>query len=335
MTVRTPNVCSSAINAAESGRGGSLRAMIPGKFQRRWWTHRDGQNAEALCLKFARRLGCIGSRLRKAGNCGKGPLDCAYARAPPGSAAVASDIFVPGSNGTNLISFGRSEATFLGGGGPDGRIYRILPAVRTRQGSQSQHVRLVEAGHGMDGGYRQFVLRQRAGLIRAQHVDACRFIHGGEPRRKDVQLCQSPRAERRRKGKGSRQRYWDRRQNRREHQRNDLAPRHLESVGIPHQHHDDDAIEHGEIAHHAQNGLLLGTFDVRGANQLRGASKLCARSGRRDLRDRFAAPHQRSRIGFEPGASFDRNGFAGEHGLVEQHRSLGQTHVGGNHGAER
>ena len=149
----------------------------------------------------------------------------------------------------------------------------------------------------MDGGYRQFVSRQRAGLIRAQDVDAGRFIHGGEPRWKNAQLCQSPRAERRRKGKGGRQRDRNRRQNRREHQGNDLAPRHLESVGIPHQHQDDDAIEHGKIAHHAQNGLLLGTFDVRGANQLRRASKLCARSSRRNLRDRFAAPHQRSRIG--------------------------------------
>ena len=127
----------------------------------------------------------------------------------------------------------------LCGGGPDGRIDRILPAVRTRQGSQSQHVRLVEAGHGMDGGYRQLVLRQRAGLIRAQHVDTGRFIHGGEPRRKDAQMCQSPRAKRRRKRKGGRQRYRDRRQNRREHQWDDLTKRHLENVGIPHQQHDE------------------------------------------------------------------------------------------------
>ena len=95
------------------------------------------------------------------------------------------------------------------------------------------------------------------------------------------------------------------------------------------------AIEDGEIAHHAQNGLLLGAFDVRGANQLRRASELCACAGGRHFRDSFAAPHQRSRIGFEPGSSFDRNGFAGEHGLVEQDLAFGQSHVGGNHGSER
>jgi hypothetical protein len=118
-------------------------------------------------------------------------------------------------------------------------------------------------------------------------------------------MCQSPRADRRRKREGSRQRYGDRCQNRREHQGNDLTQRQLESVGIPHQQHDDDAIEHGEIAYDAQNGLLLRTFDVRGANQLRGASKLCARSGRRNLRNRFTAPHQRPCIGFEAWPSFD------------------------------
>ncbi len=144
--------------------------------------------------------------------------------APPGSTAVASDIFVAESKGTNLLSFGRSEAAALRGGGADGRVHGILPAIRTGQGGQSQNVRFVKAGHGVDGGHLQFVARQRACLIRAQHVDACRFIHGGEPRGKDAQMRQSPRAERRRKGKGSRQRYRDRRQNRREHQGNDLTP---------------------------------------------------------------------------------------------------------------
>ena len=305
-----------------------------GKFQRRWRTHRDGQNAEALCLEFARRPGCIGSRLRKAGNRGKGPFDHAHR----GAARIGGGRLRhlrPRIERNELDQFRQIGGHVFGGGGADGPVYRILPAVGTGQGSQSQHVRLVEAGHGMDGGYRQFILRQRAGLIGAQHVDAGRFIHGGEPRRKDAQMRQSPRAERGRKGKGSRQRYRDRRQNRREHQGNDLAQRQFESVGIRHQDHDDEAIYDGEIAHHAQNGLLLRTFDVRGANQLRRASKLCARSGRRNLRNRFTAPHQRPRISFEPGAGFDGNGFAGEHGLVEQHRSLSQTHIGRNHGAER
>ena len=272
--------------------------------------------------------------MREAHDRGKGPLDHAHG----GAARIGGRRLRhlrPRIERNELDRFRQIRGRVLAGGGADGPVYRILPAVGTRQGSQSQHVRLVEAGHGMDGGYSQFILRERAGLIGAQHVDAGRFIHRGEPRRKDAQLCQSPRAERGRKGKGSRQRYRDGCQNSREHQGDDLTRRQLESVSIPHQDHDEDAIEHGEIAHHAQNGLLLGTFDVRAAHQLRGASKLGARSGRRDLRNRFTAPHQRSRISFEPGASFDRNGFAGEHGLVKQHRSLGQAHVGGNHGAER
>ena len=58
-------------------------------------------------------------------------------------------------------------------------------------------------------------------------------------------------------------------------------------------------------------------------------------SGGRDLRHRLTAPHQRSGIGFETGPCFDGYGFASEHGLVEQDLAFGQTHVRGNHGAER
>ena len=162
-----------------------------GKFQRRWRTDRDGQNPEALRLKFVRRLGRIGRpvasvrRLRQRPPSRRAPWRRSDRWQSPPTSSCA------GSNGTNLISFGRSEAAFFAAAARMARIYRILPAVRTRQGSHSQDVRFVEAGHGMNGGYRQFVLRQRAGLIRAQHVDACRFIHRGEPRWKDAQLCQS------------------------------------------------------------------------------------------------------------------------------------------------
>ncbi len=70
-------------------------------------------------------------------------------------------------------------------------------------------------------------------------------------------------------------------------------------------------------------------------NKLRGTTKLRARSGRCHLRNRLASPYQRPCIGLEVRASFDGDGFAGEHGLIEQNRSLNQAHVGGNHGAER
>ena len=173
----------------------------------------------------------------------------------------------------------------------------ILPAIRAGQRGQRQNVRLVEAGHRANGRHRQLVARQRAGLVGAQDIHRCRFIHRGEAGRKDAQLCQGPRAERRRKGEGGRQRDRDRCEDRRQDQRNDLGERHLEKVGIGHQHHDDDAVEHGEIAHHAQHRLLLRADDMGGADQLRGAAELGARSGRRDLRHRLAAPHQRPGIG--------------------------------------
>ena len=47
-----------------------------------------------------------------------------------GSATVASDIFVAGSNGTKVIRFGRSETTVVHGGRANGGIDGILPAVR-------------------------------------------------------------------------------------------------------------------------------------------------------------------------------------------------------------
>jgi hypothetical protein len=77
-------------------------------------------------------------------------------------------------------------------------------------------------------------------------------------------------AERRRKGKGGRQRYWDRRQNCGEHQGNNLTKRKLERVGVPHQQHDYNAIEHGEIAHHTQNFCWeLSTCAVRTSSAVR------------------------------------------------------------------
>ncbi len=111
---------------------------------------------------------------------------------PLESVAVASDILVAGSRGTNFIS-----GSFLGG-------VRMASPVRTREGSDSQHVRFVKAGHGIDGGYRQFVLGERTGLIRAEYLDARRFIYSREPGWKNAQLRLSLCSERGRKGKRGR-----------------------------------------------------------------------------------------------------------------------------------
>ena len=71
-----------------------------------------------------------------------------------------------------------------------------------------------------------------------------------------------------------------------------------------------------------------------GADELRGAAELGARSGRRDLRHRLAAPHQRAGEGLHARAGFDRHRFAGEHGLVEQNLSAGEVHIRGDHATE-
>ncbi len=267
-------------------------------------THGDRQHPKALCLQLVRYGGRIGRWLREAHDRGKGSFQDTHR----GAARIHSRGFGHLRGGIERHKFTQFRQVGddgLRGGGANGRVHGILPAIRAGEGGHSQNVCFVKAGHGVYGGHLQLVTRERAGFIRAEDLNACRFIHGREPRWQDTQMCQSPRTERRRKCKGGRQRHWDGRQNRREHQGNDLANRQLESGGIPHQHHNEDAIEHGEIAHHAQNGLLLRTFDVRGANQLRGASKLCARSGRCNLRNGFAAPHQRSGKCFEARPGFD------------------------------
>ena len=54
-----------------------------------------------------------------------------------------------------------------------------------------------------------------------------------------------------------------------------------------------------------------------------------------DNRRGFSAPHERPGISLEARSSFDRDGFASEHGLIEQERSLNQLYVGCRHPTER
>ena len=90
-----------------------------------------------------------------------------------------------------------------------------------------------------------------------------------------------------------------------------------------------------EISHHAEHGLLLGTYDMCLEHKLRGTTELRACSGRCHLRNRLASPDHRPCIGLEVRAGFDGDGFAGKHGLINLNRSLSQAHVGRNHGSER
>jgi hypothetical protein len=47
----------------------------------------------------------------------------------------------------------------------------------------------------MNRSYGESILSQRAGFIRTEHVDAGSFTDGGKPGWKDIEHCQSLRAE--------------------------------------------------------------------------------------------------------------------------------------------
>ena len=108
ITVRTPNVRSSATSAADSARGGSLSAMSPASL-----SADGGPTATARTLKpcdsssFA-AVEAVGEGWVRPTTTAKAPFTI-RSLPPLGSTAVASDIFVAGSNGTNVVRFGRSE----------------------------------------------------------------------------------------------------------------------------------------------------------------------------------------------------------------------------------
>ena len=106
-------------------------------------------------------------------------------------------------------------------------------------------------------------------------------------------------------------------------------------MGIRHEQANDDAIEDRKISHHAHDCFLLSTFDMGGADEFGGVSELraCPRSG--DDRRCFAAPHQRPRISLQARSSFNGDGLAGEHGLIQQDRSFDQLYVSCNHATKR
>ena len=101
ITVRTPNPCNSVTSAAESVRGGSLSAMSPASFIA----------AGSPAATASTRNPCPSSSSAAAVAMGDGWVrPTTTAKAPfrtrwvplPGSTIVASDIFVAGSNGTNV-----------------------------------------------------------------------------------------------------------------------------------------------------------------------------------------------------------------------------------------
>ena len=295
ITVRTPSPCNSLTSAAESVARRVAERDEPDQLHRRRRSGRDRQHSEALSFKFVRRR-CRGRRrLGEADDRRQRRpsrrVACRRSRPLPSPRTSSS----PDRTATNLISFGASEMALPAAAARMAPSTGSCPPSELASAASARTCASSKPGMGRTVVTVSALLRQRAGLVGAQDIHRRRFIHRGEAGRKNAQLCQGPRAERRREGEGGRQRDRYRCENRRQDEGDDLGERHLEKTGIGHQHHDDDAVERGEIAHHAQNRLLLGAYDMRGADEFRGAAELGARPGRRDLRHRLAAPDQRPR----------------------------------------
>jgi hypothetical protein len=137
------------------------------------------------------------------------------------------------------------------------------------------------------------------------------------------------------RGEHRRQRHRNRCQHGNQHQRRDLGKRHGQVDAIRGEQDGHGAIEQREIAHDAKNRLLLGAFDMSGADEFRAAAEFRARAGGDDFGHRLAPPDQRAGIGCKTGPRLDRHGFASEHRLVDQNGAVDQPNVSRNDGAER
>ncbi len=137
-----------------------------GEFHSRGRADSNGQHAEALRLQLIRGCRCIGRGLREARNYGEGSLHGAHRAA----ARIGGSRFGhlrSRIERNELDQFRQIGGRFCFSGCADSGIHWILPGIRARERGQSKHVRLVEARHGVYGGYFQFVLSQRPGLVRA------------------------------------------------------------------------------------------------------------------------------------------------------------------------
>ena len=111
ITVRTPSPFNSEMREIESVRGGSLRAINP-----MIWLDAAGPAATAKTRKP-----CFSSSSAIAAAAGEGAVRATTAvnaplmirsELPAGSVAVASEVFLTGSNGTKTASFGKPVAVF-------------------------------------------------------------------------------------------------------------------------------------------------------------------------------------------------------------------------------
>ncbi len=114
-----------------------------------------------------------------------------------------------------------------------------------------------------------------------------------------------------------------------------MRERHAARQRIGQQRQCHAAIEQGEIAYDAHDRLLLAGFDPGRPHQLRRMPEPCPFAGGGDNAAGLAATHQGPGIGRTSRAGFDGLGFSGQHGLIEQNRSLRHTDVRGDDAAQR
>ena len=276
MTVRTPNVRNSVMSAAESARGGSLRAMIPASFTARGGPTATASTRKPLASSWLAIVDASGEACAKADDGRKGPLHDTHRGAARihrrGLGHLRGRI-----EGHKFAQFGQIGAVAFAaaermaastGSCPPSELARAaIPRTcdSSKPGIGWMAVTLssfsvsvpVLSAHRTSMLAASSTAESRVGRTpswaRARApIAAARVKVAGSATGIDARTAVSTR------GMIS-------------------LHRHFEGVGIPHQQHDEDAIEHGEIAHHAQNSLLLRAFDMRGANQFRRAPELCAR----------------------------------------------------------
>lgn len=157
----------------------------PDQLHRRRRSGGDRQHAEALVLKLLRR-GCRGRRRRREADHGR---ESAFDDALRDAARVLDrrlGHFRRGVERHELDQLWRVGDGLRRGGGSNAPVHRVLSSVRTDQRGQSQNVRLVKTGHGVDGGHRQNAERVELATT-SRSPDGC----AGGPMRSITPTCWS------------------------------------------------------------------------------------------------------------------------------------------------
>ncbi len=203
----------------------------------------------------------------------------------------------------------------------DGRVHGILPVWRTRESCVRQDVRFRIPDGARNVADDERVVGERSGLIDAQDVDRRRVLKRREPSQEDTvlreRLCADGGGERER----GRQRDRHRREQRREDERHDARWSHVDPARIRDHSHDDDGVDHREVAYDVDHRSLFGAFDMRRLDEFDGAPEIRLCAGRGHPSRGFASTYKASCVECVPGTSLDDRRLAGERRLVDEGRA--------------